>query len=349
MNRARALTQLAVCLRGQAPRAVDWDSLLALANESLITPTLAAILQQQRHALPAEVSVFLDEIHARNSARNLRLFSALTCAVAALNGHGIAPILLKGCGTWVGDRDGVAASDGERIISDLDLLVRPCEAPMALEALQRAGFGVLENHSGEDAHVVAVLGRPQDAGSIDLHTRPPGPRGLAALDALHDHCRPIGIAGGRARLPRPELQILILCLHDQIHAGSYWMGGFSLRHLLDVARLTRGAAPIDWSFVRDACQTPFISHIVATQLVASARIADAQIPAAIADDFLARAHYLRLRLQYTRPALNIPLRWMGRLVQWRALAVRGRIGAASTARTRMREKGAGAPKPPSAA
>ena len=258
MHRARALAQLSICLRGQIPAQADWPDILHLANESLITSELFRLLMKDddvRLALPEEVRVFLAEVHKRNHARNASLFDTLKEAIAALNAVDIEPVLLKGCGVWAADISAGGGPSGDRMLSDLDLLVRRSDGRKAVEALVRAGFPVLADHEAEDYHEVAVLGRTQDAGGIDLHHRAPAPLGIPVIDNLHAHCRAIEFAGLKARLPRPELQILILSLHDQIHGGNFWMGGFSLRHLIDIAKLTKGAEPIDWSFLIGACPT----------------------------------------------------------------------------------------------
>lgn len=327
MHRARALAQLSVCLRGQIPAKADWSDILHLANESLITPELFSLLSKDEAVardLPGEVRAFLEEVHRRNRARNASLFNTLKQAIAALNARDIEPVLLKGCGAWAGDNSASGEPSGDRMVSDLDLLVRRSEGGEAVAALVGAGFLVLEDHQGDDDHVVAVLGRSQDAGSIDLHHRAPAPLGIAVIDDLHAHCRAIDIAGLKARLPRPELQILILSLHDQIHGGNFWMGGFSLRHLIDVAKLTK-REPIDWSFLMSACPTRFVRDVVETEILASQRIAGANVSQDMHWRLWAQAQYFRLKLQYIFPALNIPLRWLGRIVRWRHSPVRARI------------------------
>jgi putative nucleotidyltransferase-like protein len=326
VNRARALAQLSVCLRGQIPVKADWPEILHLANESLITTELFPLLTKDEgvwRELPEDVLAFLQEVHRRNRARNASLFETLRIVIAGLNAVDIEPVLLKGCGMWASCPTGEPS--GDRMVSDLDLLVKPSEGRKAVDALVRAGFSVLEDHEADEDHAVAILGRTQDAGGIDLHRRAPAPVGIPVIDDLYAHCRAIDVGGLRARLPRPELQILILSLHDQIHGGNFWMGGFSLRHLIDVAKLMGSAEPIDWSFLMSACPTRFVRDVVETEILASQHIAAAKAPHGLRFHTWAKAHYFRLRLQYIFPALNIPLRWLGRIVRWRHLPVRARI------------------------
>ena len=80
--------------------------------------------------------------------------------------------------------------------------------------------------------------RPDDVGLIDLHQRPPGPPGLAEIDNLTAYCTPVSVDGLRAIRPLSAVQIFFLVLHDQLHDGDYWRGGFDLRHLVDIASLS---------------------------------------------------------------------------------------------------------------
>jgi hypothetical protein len=295
-----------------------------MANEALITSELHPLLNTHPQ-LPDDVRIFLAQVHAASQARNESLFATLRDAVAALNAAGIEPVLLKGCGMWA-TRDGsIAAPSGDRLVSDLDLLVRPSETRRSIDALKLGGFAVLEDHEGDEDHAVAVLGRPQDAGSIDLHDRPPCPIGIAEIDNLQAHCSSVSIDRFKAKLPRAELQIVILTLHDQILDADYWMGGFHLRHLIDIAKLTQDAPRIDWSLLMALLPTKFLRSVLDIQLLAAKRIAAADIPPCVGSRAWTRMQYNRLRLQHTFPAINVPLRWFGRMIQWRNLPSRTRV------------------------
>ncbi len=308
MNRRRALAQLTAALGGRVPPSPDWPAILSLANEQLVTPELHARLSQsaERDLIPDGVAAFLADAHRRNRVRNLSLFATLTDALEILNAAGVEPVLLKGCAMWTAHADAVAGPCGDRMISDLDLLVRPSELDRAADALAAAGFTVLEDERRHEEHPVVVLGRATDAGSIDLHQFAPGPRGIAAIDDLHAQCRVVTLGGARALLPPPELQILIGVLHDQLLDGHLWRGQISFRHLMDVAAL--GAArEMDWARLMAQCSSPLVRHATAVQLLAAARIAGAPLPNVVSARPWARLHARLQRLQFIWPALNAPL------------------------------------------
>src|SRR2546423_2959302 len=93
-----ALKALIAGLRGRAVSTTDWQSVIALANRTLLTPALfsALVHSGEINRLPDDVREYLRFIHDRNGERNCRLRAQLTEAVTALNRHGIVPLLLKG-------------------------------------------------------------------------------------------------------------------------------------------------------------------------------------------------------------------------------------------------------------
>ena len=74
MARLRALRQLAAALRGQPPRNCDWRAVIALANQSLVTPQLAAAVLPCVDGPPFKYRPFLEDVRNRNRERNARLW-----------------------------------------------------------------------------------------------------------------------------------------------------------------------------------------------------------------------------------------------------------------------------------
>lgn len=314
MSRRGALSQLSACLQGVPPAQIDWAEMLKLANTALITPQLFVELERAGVETPPQVRLFLMEVANRNRDRNRRTRAQLVDALAALNGAGIQPVLLKGLAVWA-----TAAPDGEfdRMLGDIDLLVRPAEAQRAIEVLVAAGFGCDSRYDGPAVHVVAELGRPTDVGFIDLHQRPPGPPGLAEIAGLEDYCKAASFDGFTALLPSPTIQTFLLILHDQIHDGDYWRGGLDLRHLLDLALLSR--AGIDWGLLDRLCGTRLIRNAAAAQLIAAAKFAGADIPERIRGQGWARLQYQRHMAQFAWPKLSAPMAALGAASEWKSL------------------------------
>jgi hypothetical protein len=250
---------------------------------------------------PPEVSAFLREIWERNRERNRRLFAQLRDAVSALNSIGLEPTLLKGAAFWAALG---CAPQHDRMLTDLDLLVRPQEADAAVRALEAAGFVAHSRYDEPGSYVVAELGRPDDVGIIDLHRRAPGPEDLAeAAMAFPGQTMSVSWDGVRAKAPSAALQVFLLVLHDQFQDGGYWRGEFSLRHLLEIAALSRRPGGVDWSVVAELAPTRLVRNATDAQLLAAARIGGALTPRTARRPW-ARLQHARLRAQFGWPRLN---------------------------------------------
>jgi hypothetical protein len=274
-------------------------AVLWLANTSLVTPQIltAAEAAGASERLPADGLPFLTEVRARNRERNRRLFAQLADALRALNAANIEPALLKGAALWVAQG---RPATFDRMLNDLDLLVRPDEAETALAALKAAGFELHNRYQGSEVHVFAELGRPSDVGFLDLHQRAPGPPG-AAEAAWGGGERRVAWDGVAARVAEPAAQIFQLVLHDQFHDGDYWRGTFDLRHLLDIAALAE--ADPDWAALNTLASTPLLRRALEAQLLAARDLAGAAIPQRMLDDRLAGLQHRRRLAQFAHPAL----------------------------------------------
>jgi hypothetical protein len=291
VSRLRQLDALSRLLAGKLPRTVDWPSTLELANEALVTPQVyaAAVRSGILSQAPSEVGAYLQEIWARNQERNRRLFIQLRTAIAALNAAGLEPTLLKGAADWVLHG---RPSDYPRMLTDLDLLVPPDQAHAAVRALETAGFTVLARHDEPSSHVAAELGRPDDVGVIDLHRRPPGPEDLAQRAmALPGHAIGFTWDGLRAKAPSATLQVFLLVLHDQFHDGGYWRGRFALRHLVDIAALSRH---VDWSVIAGLAKTRLVRNAIDVELRAAVALCNARAPITAQRPWVRLQHARRL-------------------------------------------------------
>lgn len=320
--RKPALRALSEAFHGRLARTVDWLGLLELANAALVTPALHQALARSGHkeAIPDDVAAFMAEVTARNAERNARLMEQAADAIGALNSAGVTPALLKG-GAILATCN--ASGPYPRMMSDVDLLVRPDQVETAMGALQTAGFGISSDHRGENLHAVADLCRQGDVGMLDLHQRAPGPR--AAVEGLlsSEAFVPVRL-GGSALAPPPTLQVFLLCIHDLFHDGGFWRGGFDLRHLCDIAALVSSDNAVDWEKLESLLTTRLLRNAVHSQLIAAWRIANADIPASIHRRWAPRLHYHRHLAQSLHPAARLPLVLAGMVIEAPNLLQHGR-------------------------
>lgn len=304
------LLALAACLDGRPPAGVDWDNVIALANESLTVPSLAVAVGKSASAndLPDDVRQYLSVIHERNAERNRRLMAQATEAVTCLNRIGIEPLVMKGAAILLGEpRDDV----GARILTDLDILVRPADVEASIGALQGIGYEVRLT-AGRGSwpgnprfHLPTVLERPTDVGSIDLQCRPRGPASFSDIEWLYGHSRRIALDGGYLHVPSPFAQIVFLILHDQFQDGDYWRGLIDLRHLLDMAKLAR-AGDIDWQALRSLFAPGYERNAADTQILTAQALFGIDRISDLSFGRLPRLQLARRRLQIGRDSLAVP-------------------------------------------
>jgi hypothetical protein len=266
------LAALAGCLTGRPPEGVDWDAIIALANQTLTITDLAASLMPAATGgtVPEEVATYLSAILARNIERNGRLHSQLAEAAARLSADGVDVALMKGSAILVAERE---TAPGRRLLLDLDLVVRPHQMFDAIAALEDIGYEVtLGSEEGSwpgspSHHLPAVLARPQDAGSIDLQCRPKGPASFSDVGWLFAESREADIGAASVHLPSAKAQVAYLLLHDQFQDGDYWRGLIDLRHLHDISRLMRGQGPGLVDEIRCMFEAGYPRHAVDTQFL----------------------------------------------------------------------------------
>lgn len=305
MSRARAYHETSRILKGRPPGRPDWEGIITFANERLFTPQLAGALARRgaQAAPPPDAAGFLADVRARNRERNRRLADMLLAALDALNGVGVEPVALKGCALWCVNGDVDEAVSCDRILSDLDLLIRPAELPAASSALAAAGFGLIEDTVTRETNAVQVYGRATDPGVIDLHIHPPGPRAYALEDEIRAHAAATSFAGRRIHAPSPEMQILISVVHDQFHDGRFWLGGFSMRHLFDIRDLSMGCGPENWRRLRGRLDSLGAKAALLTPIVAAYAFLGVEAPDDLVSSPLAVAHYHRQRCQMLYPPI----------------------------------------------
>jgi hypothetical protein len=252
--------------------------------------------------IPADVRDYVLEIFERNVARNERLSTQLAEALAALNGEKITPVLLKGSAVLV---SACPSRTGARLISDLDLLVSPAEAEVALNCLHKLGYGIHSRAPDGAAKWYADLVRPGDAGMIDLHQKPPGHGFFYGMsgDVTHN-CRLLSWRGTSVYIPSPTYHALMLIVHDQFQDADYWVGKIDLRHLLDLRDLAHEPDGIDWKRLAFFFPGKLARNAMATQLVGLSGLLEVDVPPELRSGAVPRIQHLRRMLQIRLPALR---------------------------------------------
>jgi hypothetical protein len=279
--------------RGHPHADTDWQAVLRLANQSLTVTTLAARLRDHAAIVPDEVSQFLGAIVARNRRRNARMRAQLAEATALLAAEGIAAVAIKGAAILATATDRTL---GDRILSDIDLLVAPADFDRAQALLVASGYAL--SPASNRRALVAVLGRPDHVGTIDLHGHIAGLNGFDPMAGA----RPVSVDGTTVLVPSPTAQILVLLAHDILRGKDYLWGLFDLRHLADMDDLARSDDPPDWDAV-SAALPAWITTALRTQLLSLRRLLHCSVSIRCSKLWRARLHFHRRRLQIAYPRL----------------------------------------------
>lgn len=288
------------CLQGSLPKTIDWMSVISLANETLITPALQGVVERFPDEIPEDVRQYLQEIFTRNLTRNDRLTEQLAEAVAALNGNGVTPVLVKGS-AMLATRPRMAM--GRRLISDLDILVSPSETDRALDALNGLGYRTYFMTPNDAAKRYIDLKRPNDVGMIDLQQGPPGHHFFYnGSGDIRQHCRLL--EQNSAYIPSATYHALMLIIHDQFQDADYWVGKIDLRHLLDLRDLASTPDGIDWQQLAGLAHGRLARNAIETQLVTLSTLLGVDVPVSMRRRLMPRLQHRRRLLQTRVPVLR---------------------------------------------
>ncbi len=273
---------------------LSWESVIYIANKYLVTPGLWSGLKGKglEALLKDEIRRYLSELHAMNRNRNSHLRQQLLEAIGTLNAAGITPLLLKGSGQLA---QPIHNDFGNRIMSDLDILVPSDQLSNALDALALKGYKELEvSYDPQKLHHWAPLMRPGDYGTIELHQH--------ALNKFVTHVVPTrsiwqaaetkSLDGVRFFLPSPTHSILICMLHSREFNHSDDPRQFNLRALHDLAAITRRySAKIDWLIIHRHMMDHGLGYVAEAQLLAAQRMLGMPLTRDIMPGPSSRLHY----------------------------------------------------------
>lgn len=258
---SRALVSSRACTDLPAGQS-EWEGLLHLSGEHLVVPQLRWALREQGlwAALPAEVADYLDAVYTLNLERNRGSEEQLVELVSELNGIGVAPVLLKGAAALVG---GLYPTAGERMMSDLDVLVPANRLPQVLQALGAVGYHPIVD-AGERLpdpvgyqtvghHYPALLSSDWSC-RVELHVHPvhlPFANVLPSEEVFADGRQP-DWRGGCCALPSETHFLMHNLIHSFLNNTLFRLQRVSLRQLFEfVLASQRYGDSVDWLMLRE--------------------------------------------------------------------------------------------------
>lgn len=226
-------------LRACATAITDWQRVVMLAETERAVPVLWRTLEAADAPVPTPAAMRLRGSAMVHDFRMQRLAARLEPTVACFRERGIPVMLLKGAALAATRHRGFT----DRPMSDVDLLVRPEDAPRAAQAVVDSGWPRTKDpallHLLQTHHHLPPFIDPEPTGlRIELHTAilpPDSPFALAEPELWRDSAAaPAPFVG--ARVPSSE--------HLLLHAATHfaWAHGATFgawRTFRDVSALLR--------------------------------------------------------------------------------------------------------------
>jgi hypothetical protein len=268
----------------------SWPALIEFANGQDILPPLIWSLRTKnllppvpKFLPPAKRAGFLtarlDEAFASHMTRRHGLQAQLHEALAALSAAGITPLLLKGAKYLL---KGGVAWEVARPMRDIDLLIRPADAPTALSALIAIGY-IPDAPSGLQSHHLPELRRDGQHGVIELHTEALAPAGRRyfATDLVWAVSVPANVPEGLARILPAPWQALHAMLHHQACDDGDRLRNLALRPLWEFACLMQDIGDTGWAQIIEQLNATGGIDLLASWGVQAESIYGLKLPASL--------------------------------------------------------------------
>lgn len=249
--RVRGLVALCAALAGHPRADTPWEAVTNLSREHLLESSLWASMKESelREAIPAHLARDLVWAYRRTVVTNVRLRAQLLDAVAALNGEGIAPVLLKGAAYLL---DGTFGRPSHRAMWDLDLLVDRSDLAVATGALRSIGYEEQPARTMDSDHErsfrkegeAVLLDIHFELGELPVTSVFPTEEALTTSTERHEQ-------GIRFRTLAPAQVMLHGVLHSELQDLNHAVGGIAVRQLYTYSVLAREFGDrVDWELVR---------------------------------------------------------------------------------------------------
>jgi hypothetical protein len=266
-------------IRRAAVDVADWSHLLDQAAGHGMTPLLYACLSQASPDLvPAPILGRLRESFHAVARGNLKLAAELVRLVALFDRAGIEVVPFKGPAVaW-----SLYQSPALRQMSDLDLLIRPCDTSRTIDLLISAGYQPPQypiDLRFFQPYRQMELTSGSTGVAVDLHwsLSPPHLCDRPDMEGVWTRLAPVQVAGRAVRTLGNADLLIFLCIHGAKHV---WR---SLHWLADLARLI-DRAEMDWDGLIAQARARRISRMVFAGLLLAVDLLAASVPADVVNE-----------------------------------------------------------------
>ena len=250
---------------------LDWEVVAEIAGYHAIVQALYPNLQSKNliQYLPEDFLTYIKSTYDVNHERNTLLKQQLLDVSAILNAEGIVPLLMKGAAHLYID---TFASLGERLLTDIDILVQTNELDRAQAVMQKQGYEFPsddpEFHK-QHIHLPPAI-KLGECAAVEIH------RDL--LRRHHQQFFPTELAWQNcteikldtnieAKILTPGYRIMHSFLHDYITDSLYIRGFVELRSIQEFAlSYQKFNSDIDWQTLFALTSANGISHMLSSYI-----------------------------------------------------------------------------------
>ncbi|MDA3815947.1 MAG: nucleotidyltransferase family protein [Prolixibacteraceae bacterium] len=224
---------------------IDWEDVVRLSSGQFVLP--AFYLQMKRNGLilylPTDLTDYLSEMTELNHKRNLAILDQAKEITLILNAHNITPVFLKGTAHLL---DGLYNNIAERMLGDIDFLVREDKMVEAAEILIREGYKPLTKYKPEMFRKLKHYPRLQNfnrPASVEIHKEVLNPsyqKLLRGIDVLNDKTQ-IETWDEEAFIPSIQHLVIHNVFNAQLNDKAQVYGNILLRQMYDLFQLSLSA------------------------------------------------------------------------------------------------------------
>lgn len=223
---------------------VSWNNIVKVSSNHLVLPALYFRLKSKELLahLPEDLQSYMNTIATINKNRNQSLIIEAKKVTSILNNHGIQHVYIKGMATLIG---GYYQDLGERMITDMDILLRTEDAQRAYHLIKSLGYSktIDFDYEVKDFRHLPKLIDNRKLAAIELHDNIliKGKRQLINLDDLFE----TSVKRDNFIIPNQYYLNLINILTTQINNNNYYYNRINLKNLYDSTVLDLAKKELD--------------------------------------------------------------------------------------------------------
>jgi Uncharacterised nucleotidyltransferase len=264
-------------IRALSGRVTAWDALIDLALQHRVLQMLFARLAEMAPAVPTSALQRIQQENDRIVVHNIANAAELIAVLQRFDREGIPAMPFKGVMLAASAYGDMLNRPG----GDLDLLIHARDLVRASDLLRERGFELEVQPIDEDAFGVHHIYehkfiRPSDEMVLELRWRLEmfgnRFRRNLVLDWVWNQRRTVTLAGANVPNIRPEILLLLLCMHGNNH---FWS---RLVWVCDVAKLLASAPELNWEEVLAEARRQGLKRPLMLGILLAERIMGAAVP-----------------------------------------------------------------------